>query len=159
MTFSIHTIDGTECAHLTSLTDGEGIAYATNAHCSISGRSVEAQNFCFKTREGNVVQVGTRWIDLPRGERVATLNVSTGESLEEMSAFEFSTAWIKTIRVVSAASRGDGALIDAAIEITSLTNEHTYFQIADLHNQEDAFLLLTDSLQLNRSEVRDLPLQ
>lgn len=159
MTPVLHTLDVTERARLTRLTNGEGVAYATAAFCSMKGRAVEAGDFYLRARNGDVVRIGTRWIDLPRGERVAALQVSSADLIDGMSAFEFAQAWIKTIRVVSAANWDDGARIDAAIEVTSHTNELFYFQITDLHEQEQAVLLLTDSLQLNRSEVRDLVLQ
>lgn len=155
----LHSLDVTECTLLARLTDGEGIAYATDAFSSIKGRFVEAQDFYLRARNGDVVRIGTRWIDLPRGERVAALEVSSAGLIDGMSSFEFAQAWIKTIRVVSAANWDESARIDAAIEITSHTNERFFFQIADLHDQEAAVPLLTENLQLNRDEVRDLVLQ
>ena len=159
MTPVLHSLDVSESALLAHLTDGEGVAYATDAFSSIKGRFVEAQDFYLRARNGDMVRIGTRWIDLPRGERVAALEVSSADLIDGMSSFEFAQAWIKTIRVVSAANWDDGARIDAAIELTSHTNERFCFQIADLHDQETAVLLLTESLQLNRDEVRDLVLQ
>lgn len=159
MTPVLHSLDVTECALLARLTDSEGVAYATDAFCSMKGRAVEAGDFYLRARNGDVMRIGTCWVDLPRGERVAALEVSSADLIDGMSSFEFAQAWIKTIRLVSAASWDDGARVDAAIEITSHTNERFFLQIADLHDQETAVMLLTESLQLNRDEVRDLVLQ